>query len=133
MTHVIEVGDSGLKPLLLRRFEMLTEIQLFVIGTVASAIVWVLKFYKGQLSPGWLTGGVYVVSFVLAWFFAPLALPAFPPFVDLASFVPALLGWVGDLLIPLSAFVGFATLVYNVLLKSVLDNYVKPFLARFKK
>src|SRR6185369_4697738 len=102
---------------------MLTDIQLFVIATVASAIVWVLKFSKSNLSAGWLTTGVYVVSLVLAFFFAPVALPPFPPFVDLASYVPALFSWIGAALIPLSAFVGFATLVYNVLLKAVLDKY----------
>jgi len=102
-----------------------TEVQLFLIGIAASVIIWLVKFWRGQggsINPGWLTAGVYLVSLVLAWFFAPVALPPFPPFVDLASFVPAFLGWLGELLIPLSAFVGFATLVYNVLLKQVLDN-----------
>jgi len=102
----------------------LTEVQLFMIGTVASVIVWIVKFVRakgGSIHAGWLTAGVYVVSGILAWFFAPLVLPALPPFVDLASFVPAFLQWIADLLIPLSTFVGFATLVYNVLLKQVLD------------
>jgi hypothetical protein len=45
-----------------------------------------------------------------------------PPYVDLASFVPALLAWCTELLVPLSAFVGFAGLVYQALLKKVLDG-----------
>ena len=103
----------------------LTEVQLFVIGTAATVLIWLVKFVRGQgidIPAGWLTAFVYVASGVLAWLFAPLALPMLPPYVDLASFVPALIAWVGDLLVPLSAFVGFATLVYNVLLKQVLDG-----------
>ena len=103
----------------------MTEVQLFVIGTVATVLVWFVKFIRGQfgdIPAGWLTVFVYVASGALAWLFAPLALPALPSFVDLASFAPAFLAWVGDLLVPLSAFVGFATLVYNVLLKQVLDG-----------
>jgi len=102
----------------------LTEVQLFVIGTVATILVWLVKFIRGRwgdINAGWLTACVYAVSAGLAFFFAPLALPSLPPFVDLASYVPAFLGWIGALLVPLSAFVGFATLVYNVLLKQVLD------------
>lgn len=97
----------------------------FVIGIVASVVVWILKFLqkKGtEISSGWLTAGVYVASGLLALAFAAPILPPLPPFVDLASFIPALLVWLGDLLVPLSAFVGFATLVYNVLLKKILDG-----------
>ena len=114
----------------------LTEVQLFLIGAVASVIVWLVKFIRsrwGSIPAGWLTGAVYLVSAVLAWIFAPLALPALPPFVDLASFVPAFLQWFAELLVPLSAFVGFATLVYNILLKQVLDNAGARFKARAKK
>ena len=113
----------------------LTEVQMFVIGAVASVIVWIVKFARenwGGIPAGWLTAAVYVVSAVLAWFFAPLALPSFPPFIDLASFVPAFLDWIGALLVPLSAFVGFATLVYNVLLKQVLDTAGARFRAKAK-
>ena len=108
----------------------MTEVQLFAIGLVASVIVWLLKLAKANVQSGWLTVGVYVVSLALAFLFAPLALPVFPPFVDLVTFAPAFIAWVGALLIPLSAFVGFATLIYNTLLKSVLDQYVKPLFAK---
>jgi hypothetical protein len=112
---------------------MLTEVQLFVIATVASAIVWLLKFAKQPVSAGWLTTAVYVVSFFLAFLFAPLIVPAFPPFVDVVTFVQALIAWVGDFLLAFSPFVGFATLIYNVLLKAVLEKYVKPVIMRFAK
>ncbi len=109
---------------------MLTEVQLFVIATVASALVWVLKTYKGTIPAGWLTTGVYVVSLGLAFFFAPLALPPFPSYGDAVTFVQALFAWIGAALPVLSAFVGFATLVYNVLLKTILDRYLKPMLKK---
>jgi hypothetical protein len=112
---------------------MLTEIQLFVIATVASALVWLLKFLKKPISAGWLTTTVYAVSFGLAFIFAPLAVPAFPPFVDAVSFVQAFVAWVGSFLLAFSPFVGFATLIYNVLLKAVLDKYVQPLFQRWAK
>ena len=103
--------------------ELSAEI-LFAIGLVASVLVWLIKFLQKSgavIHSGWLTAGVYVISGLLAWFFSPVSLPSFPVFVDLASFVPAFLVWIGALLVPLSAFAGFATLVYNVLLKKILD------------
>lgn len=109
---------------------MLTEVQLFLIATAASVIVWGLRQYKGNVPAGVLTTGVYVVSLVLAFFFARPALPPFPPFSDASTFAPLLIAWLGDLLIVLSALAGFATLIYNVLLKAVLEKYVKPL---FKK
>ena len=111
----------------------MTEIQLFVIASVASTIVWLLKFSKTKIPAGWLTVGVYVVALVLAFFFAPVALPVFPAYIDLVTFIPAVIAWIGQTLVPLSAFVGFATLVYNALLKSVLDKYAAPILKRAKK
>ena len=104
----------------------MSEIQLFVIGAVASVIVWVLKMSKVTVKSSWLTVLVYAVSLALAFAFAAPALPALPVYVDLISYVPLLLAWIGDLLVPLSAFTGFATLIYNVLLKQVLDKYAAP-------
>lgn len=109
---------------------MLTETQLIVIGLLASALVWTLKLTKFQLSAGWLTAIVYVIAGSLAFIFAPVALPGMPPFIDMATFIPALLAWFSSLLIPLSAFVGFATLIYNALLKAVLEKYVLPLVVR---
>jgi len=105
---------------------------LFAIGLVASVVVWLLRLVvkNGAELPDWvLTSGVYVVSGVLAFFFNPVALPPFPPFADLAQFIPLFLAWIGDLLVPLSSFAGFAALVYQALLKKILDGVA----ARFKK
>jgi len=115
----------------------MTEISpelMFVIGLVASVIVWLVKLAskRGKAIPsGWLTAGVYIVAAVLAFAFSPVSLPSFPTWGgDLAEFVPALVAWAGELLVPLSAFVGFATLVYNALLKKVLDGIANKFAAR---
>jgi len=107
---------------------------MFVIGLVASVIVWLVKLAsrRGKTIPsGWLTAGVYVVSAVLAFLFSPVSLPPFPGWSgDLSAFVPAVIAWIGNLLVPLSAFVGFATLVYNVLLKKILDGIADKLAAK---
>lgn len=109
---------------------MLTEVQLFILAAVASVIVYGLKLAKVAEKPAWLTTLVYVVSLVLAFLFAPPAIPPFPACGDLAACVPAGLSWIGELLVPLSAVVGFATLLYNTLLKQVLDRWVAPLLVK---
>jgi hypothetical protein len=110
--------------------EMSPEL-MFVIGLVASVIVWVVRFVSkrgGSIPSGWLTAGVYVVAGLLAWVFSPVILPPFPTWGgDLAGFVPALVAWASELLVPLSACVGFATLVYNAMLKRVLDGIAERF------
>jgi uncharacterized membrane protein len=65
---------------------------------------------------------LYAVSLGLALVFSPVEIPSFPPFNDLASGLIALLAWLGELIPVLSAVVGFATLIYQVLLKRVLDG-----------
>jgi len=53
--------------------------------------------------------------------------------VDAVTFVSALVAWAGDFLLAFSPFVGFATLIYNVLLKAVLEKYARPLIMRFVK
>src|SRR5574342_1280307 len=97
---------------------------LFAIAIAGSVIVWGIKLaLKGKpISDAALTTGVYVVSVVLAFLFQPVVLPPLPPYVDLATFIPALISWLVLALVPVSAFVGFATLIYQALLKRVLDG-----------
>lgn len=104
----------------------LSEVHLFVIGLLAPIIIWGVKTWQersGKPVPsGVLTAGVYVVSFGLGLLFGAPILPAFGPFSDPVSFVGACLQWLGDFLIAVGPLVGFATLVYNALLKRVLDG-----------
>ena len=103
-----------------------TPEQVIIIGLVATVVVFVVSTLSQQL--GWtpnrevLTIGVYVVSFGLAVVFNPQALPAFPAYTDPSQFSTALIAYLGVLLSSLSSFAGIATLIYNVLLKKVLEG-----------
>lgn len=103
----------------------LTEAQLVIVGLVASALTWVLKL---AVSRGWrptreaIAIGLYVVSFFTAILFTSLAFPAYPPFTDAPTFIAALFTYIGLLLQLASPIAGIAYLIYNVLLKRVLDG-----------
>lgn len=112
------VGGDGLT---------LTEVQMYVIGVFASALVYVLKligenFPKFTIKREWLTAVLYVVSGALALMWSGFMLPVFAAFSDPITFVSALLGWVSAVLVALGPAVGFATLIYNIFLKKVLDS-----------
>lgn len=114
----------------------LSEVHLFVIGLVATGLIWAVKFWREQsgkpIPSGWLTAGVYVVSFGLALAFGLPAIPPFGPFNDPISFVAACLQWLTDFLVIIGPFVGFATLIYNALLKKVLDGIGEQIQAKSK-
>lgn len=104
---------------------MLTEIQLYTLALLAPIIIYVLNFLakaKVKVTRGWLTAGVYVISGLLAFVWNGTAFPPFPVFTDLAAFVPALLAYFSAMLTLLGPVVAFATLIYNALLKKVLDE-----------
>lgn len=98
----------------------------FVLGIAASVIVFILKkvfVEKGREVPSFVyTIGVYIVSLVLALVFSPVSLPPFGPFNDAVSFIAAALAFLGALLPILAAATGFATLVYQLLLKLILEK-----------
>jgi len=104
----------------------LSEVQLFLIGLLAPIIVWLIKFWQqrsgNEIPSGWLTAGVYVVSLGLALVFGLPALPPFGPVSDPVSFVAACIQWLSALLVNIGPVVGLATLLYNALLKQVLDG-----------
>ena len=98
-----------------------------MIGEFASALVYVLKligenFPKFTIKREWLTAVLYVVSGALALMWSGFVLPVFAAFSDPITFVSALLGWVSAVLVALGPAVGFATLIYNIFLKKVLDS-----------
>lgn len=103
----------------------MSEIQLYVIAFIATVFVWLVNFLakkKVYLARGWLTTGLYAVSAGLAFVWGGVVFPAFPPFVDAVSFIPALATYITGLLTLLGPVVALATLIYNVLLKKVLDG-----------
>jgi hypothetical protein len=113
---------------------MLTDSQLYVLAFIAPIVIYIanaLLKAKVTIHRGWLTAGVYAVAGLLAWAWSAPIFPAFPPFVELGTFVPAFFTWFTGLLTALGPVVALATLIYNVLLKKVLDGiaekyFVKP-------
>ena len=97
-----------------------------VLSVLSSALVWILRrvfVSRGKQVPAWVYSVLlYVVSLGLAILFYPVELPPFPPYSDLSSGLVALLAFLGELIPILSAVVGAATLIYQALLKKVLDG-----------
>ncbi len=111
---------------------MLSDAQLYVLAFIAPIIVYAVNALlqaKVTIHRGWLTAGVYVVSAGLAWAWSAPIFPVFPPFVELGSFAPALFQWLTALLTALGPIVALATLIYNALLKKVLDGVTQKYFA----
>lgn len=103
----------------------MSEGQLFVVGLVASLILEVLKaIYKMGWKPSKevIAIGLYIVSLVIAAVFSGAGLPSFSAFSDAPTFVSALLEFIGQLLAMAAPIVGLAYLIYNVILKRVIDG-----------
>lgn len=106
--------------------EIVDPVQLYVIGVVASAIVYAVKTISARypnitIKREWLTVLLYVASLGLAIYWGGVTFPAFPAFSDPVSFVSALLTFFTNLIDTLAFPTSFATLIYNLLLKRVLD------------
>lgn len=103
-----------------------TDVQLYVIGLAATAILFGLKllgekFPKLKITREMVSVLIYVVALSLSFYFGGFVFPAFGAFSDPITFVSALFGFVNDLLLAMAAPVSLATLFYNLLLKRVLD------------
>lgn len=105
---------------------MLTDAQLYVLAFVGPIIIYVINALlkaKIQIHRGWLTAAVYVVSGLLAYAWSALIFPTFPAWGgELGLFVVNLFAWFTALLTVLGPVVALATLIYNVLLKKVMDG-----------
>lgn len=105
-----------------------TEVQMYVVGVIASALLYALKllaarFPKIIIKREWLAVLLYVVALGLSLFWGGAVIPAFSPFSDPVTFVASVFGWTTALLIALAPSVSFATLIYNILLKRIFDNW----------
>jgi len=109
---------------------MFSADQIFVLGLVSSAIVWLINFgvKRGldvQLGRGWLTVVLFVVAIPLAWVFDPQVFPMLPLFTgDVGSDAGLIVKYIGDISSLLAQVVGSATAVYNIVLKKVMDGIV---------
>jgi len=109
---------------------MTDPVQLFLIGVIASAVVYGIKLVAAKMPDveirrDWLTIFLYVVSLALAAMWGGVVLPEFGGYADPVTFVAAALRWAGEVLVALGPSVGFATLIYNVLLQKVFDGLAK--------
>lgn len=107
--------------------DSVNEVQMYLIGVIASAVLYLLKFLAARfphwtIKREWLTVGLYVIAGVLSALWSGLSLPVFGEFADPVSFITALFAFVNDLLFALAPSVAFATLIYNILLKRVFDE-----------
>lgn len=105
-----------------------TEVQMYVIGVIASVLLYGLKllaarFPKIIIKREWLTVLLYVVALGLSLFWGGAVIPVFSPFSDPVTFLASVFGWITALLIALAPSVSFATLIYNILLKRIFDNW----------
>ena len=103
-----------------------SDVQLYVIGLAALAIIYALKlistkFPKVNITREWVSILIYVVALALSFYFGGFVFPAFPAFADPVTFVGALFAFINALLLAMAAPVSLATLFYNLLLKRVLD------------
>lgn len=110
----------------------LNDVQIYVIGFIASALVYLLKFIadrfpKVTIKREWLTVLLYAISLVLSLGWSGFVLPIFGAFSDPLTFVAALLGWASALLTALAPSVAFATLIYNLFLKRVFDGAISKY------
>jgi len=103
-----------------------SDVQLYVIGLAAMAIIYALKVISTKFPNIKITREVvsvliYVVALALSFYFGGFVFPTFATFSDPVTFVTALFGYINALLLAMAAPVSLATLFYNLLLKRVLD------------
>lgn len=104
----------------------ITSEQIVLIGFFALVIVQVLKlgvaYFGLKIDRTWLTVLLFGVAVALAGVWAAPSLPAFPAMdADPAVFGGAIIGWIGNVVSVASVIIGFATLIYNLLLQKVFE------------
>jgi len=124
-TPLVAVSAAGFRQ---ESAPVVSDTQLYVIGLIATVIVYILKQFTAQkivIKRGPLTIGLFVLSWALAVGWSGIHLPVFASFSDPVSFVSAVFAYLTGLLVAIGPSFTFATLIYNVFLKKVLDEGVK--------
>lgn len=107
---------------------MLSQSNVFVIGFVASIVVWAIKQWtaKGKNIPSAvLTIAVYVVSLVLAVVWSHVQFPSIPVYAgDPVAFASSLYGFLQAVVSIIGGYVAFAALVYQAFVKALLEKGV---------
>lgn len=108
----------------------MSDYQLYLIALVASVAVFVLnKAYRAtgkKVPEAVLTVGVYVVSFALAVAWQGFAFPSAPVCApsDPGACASAWLAVITQVLQSVGGYVAFAALIYQALLKKIMESYV---------
>lgn len=105
-----------------------SEGQMYVVGIIASGLLYGLKllakaYPNVTIKRDWLTVALYVIALALSVIWGGMSIPHFSAFSDPVTFVAAVFGWITALLLALAPSVSFATLIYNILLKRIFDNW----------
>lgn len=114
-----EGGGDGITP---------TDIQVMYIGVVSVVVAQVLKFliaskWGAKLDRKYVTVGLFVIALILAYLWAGPLLPAWPALIeDPGLYAVAIIGWIGRLVLVASTVIGFAKLIYDLLLAKVFDS-----------
>lgn len=117
----------------------MSEYQLYTISFIASVTVFFLNsLYKTtgkKVKETWLTIGVYVISFALAVIWQGVALPPVPVCTpeDPSGCVSAWVDVITAVVKDIGGYVAFAALIYQALLKKVLEQYVPAFLRKVQR
>ena len=102
--------------------------ELFLVGVVASALVFLLKMLAKRgmqldLGRGWLTVILFVVCVPLALWIEPQGVPVFPLFSgEIVGDVGLGVEYLAEMVRVLAQIVGVSVSVYNVLLKKIFDQ-----------
>src|SRR3972149_5587112 len=90
-----------------------SDVQLYVIGLAATAILYLLKlittrFPKVKITREWVSVLIYAVALGLSFAFGGFVLPVFAAFTDPVTFVSAFFGFISALLLAMAAPVSLA-------------------------
>jgi hypothetical protein len=104
----------------------ITPEQVIIIGFIAAGLGQLLKVGTAllgvKLDRKWLTVALFVISVAIAYLWAAPILPAFPvQDANPAVFGGAIVGWIGSVVSVASVIIGFATLIYNLILQKVFE------------
>lgn len=108
--------------------EQLDAGKVMLLGLIASVVAQIIKLIFAKIgkpiSKAIVTVILLIISLVLAWFWFKPILPALPvcAVADAMACTILIMTFLGDILAALSTLVGFAMIVYNILMQTVFEK-----------
>jgi hypothetical protein len=104
----------------------LTPTQIIILGLLVPVLVQGIKLFSAWLKKPIdrkpITVVLFITALIMAYFFAQPALPTWPAAVENpAIYAGLIMQFIGSLIGVASAIVGFAMIIYNLLLQKVFD------------